>query len=155
MQRRLLLKQMAALLPAPFIAKQLKATDFFRELHADEMSINGPFKPNWESLQAYQTPEWYRNAKFGIWAHWGPQCQPGFGDWYAREMYMEGSNKNKFHLEKYGHPSVFGFKDVINEWKAEKWNPGELLSLYKKAGARYFMALANHHDNFDLYNYLI
>ena len=152
MQRRILLKQMAALLPAPFIAKQLKATDFFKELHADEVSIDGPFKPNWESLQSYQTPDWYRNAKFGIWAHWGPQCQPGFGDWYAREMYMEGTNKYKYHLEKYGHPSVFGFKDVINEWKAEKWNPAELLSLYKKAGARYFMALANHHDNFDLYN---
>ena len=152
MQRRILLKQMAALLPAPFIAKQLQATTFFDGLNTDQQIIDGPFKANWDSLQAYQAPDWYRNAKFGIWAHWGPQCQPAFGDWYAREMYMEGNNKYKYHLEKYGHPSVFGFKDVINEWKAEKWNPGELLSLYKKAGARYFMALANHHDNFDLYN---
>ena len=103
-----------------------------------------------ESFKEYQYPEWFRDAKFGMWAHWGPQCQPEFGDWYAREMYMEGSAKYKYHLEKYGHPSKFGFKDVINEWKAENWNPEELVSLYKNAGAKYFMALANHHDNFDL-----
>lgn len=151
MQRRVLLKQMAALLPAPFLSRQLQAASFFDNPAAGESIIDGPFQPNWDSLQSYQTPDWYRNAKFGIWAHWGPQCQPEFGDWYAREMYMEGNKKYQYHLEKYGHPSVFGFKDVINNWKAEKWNPGELLALYKKAGARYFMALANHHDNFDLY----
>lgn len=110
------------------------------------------FQPTWASLAGYQVPDWFRNAKFGMWAHWGPQCQPEFGDWYAREMYMEGSAKYKYHLQKYGHPSKFGFKDVINEWKAENWNPEELVGLYKKAGAKYFMALANHHDNFDLYN---
>ncbi|GAB2806164.1 alpha-L-fucosidase [Ferruginibacter profundus] len=119
---------------------------------AGDTILKGTFKPTWESLQQYQTPEWYRNAKFGIWAHWGPQCQPEFGDWYAREMYMEGNAKYKYHLEKYGHPSQFGFKDVINEWKAENWNPEALVSLYKNAGAKFFMALANHHDNFDLYN---
>jgi alpha-L-fucosidase len=87
-----------------------------------------------------------------MWAHWGPQCQPEAGDWYARAMYQEGSRQYKIHLEKYGHPSVFGFKDVINTWKAENWDPEELVSLYKHAGARYFMALANHHDNFDTYD---
>ncbi|GEP93552.1 alpha-L-fucosidase [Chitinophaga terrae (ex Kim and Jung 2007)] len=112
----------------------------------------GPFKPTWESLQNYKTPDWFRDAKFGMWAHWGPQCQPESGDWYAREMYQEGSVKYKIHLEKYGHPSKFGFKDVINEWKGENWDPEELVSLYKNAGAQYFMAMANHHDNFDLYN---
>lgn len=97
-------------------------------------------------------PDWFRDAKFGIWAHWGPQCQPECGDWYARGMYQEGSDQYKYHVEKYGHPSKFGFKDVINEWKAENWNPEELVGLYKKAGAQYFVALANHHDNFDLYD---
>ncbi len=87
-----------------------------------------------------------------MWAHWGPQCQPERGDWYARGMYQEGSDQYKYHCEKYGHPSKFGFKDVIHEWKAENWDPEELIGLYKKAGAKYFMALANHHDNFDLYN---
>jgi len=112
----------------------------------------GPFLPTWDSLAQYKTPEWFRDAKFGIWAHWGPQCQPERGDWYARGMYQEGSDQYKYHCEKYGHPSKFGFKDVIHKWKAENWNPEELVGLYKSAGARYFMALANHHDNFDLYN---
>ncbi len=110
----------------------------------------GPFQPTWESLAAGQSiPDWYRDAKFGIWAHWGPQCQPAMGDWYAQRMYQFGGPIYKFHLENYGHPSVFGFKDVINTWKAENWDPAHLLSLYKRAGAKYFVALANHHDNFD------
>jgi alpha-L-fucosidase len=111
----------------------------------------GPFTPDWDSLAAYRTPDWFRNAKFGIWAHWGPQCEPEFGDWYARGMYEEGSDAYKYHLKKYGHPSQFGFKDIIHQWKAERWDPDALVSLYKQAGARYFVALANHHDNFDLY----
>lgn len=114
--------------------------------------VKGPFQPDWRSLEQYETPAWYKNAKFGIWAHWGPQCQPGYGDWYARGMYQEGSDQYNYHVKKYGHPSKFGFKDVINEWKADQWNPDELVGLYKEAGARYFVALANHHDNFDLYN---
>ncbi|WP_204376036.1 alpha-L-fucosidase [Hymenobacter coccineus] len=119
---------------------------------AGERGAPGKFAPTWASLAQYQAPEWFRDAKFGLWAHWGPQCQPEHGDWYARGMYEEGSDQYKFHCEKYGHPSKFGFKDVINEWKAEEWNPDELLTLYKKAGAKYFVALANHHDNFDLYD---
>lgn len=114
-----------------------------------EPTAKGKFQPTWESLDQYQVPEWYRDAKFGIWAHWGPQCQPEYGDWYARNMYIEGNADYKFHLEHYGHPSKFGFKDVIHLWKAENWDPERLVSLYKRAGAQYFCALANHHDNFD------
>ena len=99
-----------------------------------------------------EMPEWFRNAKFGIWAHWGPQCQPEAGDWYGRGMYEEGGAAYKWHLEHYGHPSEFGFKDVINEWKAEKWNPERLVALFKKTGARYFFAMGNHHDNMDLWD---
>ncbi len=150
MHRRTLLKQLAASVPAVWLAQHADAAAFFS---GDDLQIaDGPFQPNWDSLQQYKTPDWYRNAKFGTWAHWGPQCEPEFGDWYAREMYMEGNGKYKYHVEKYGHPSEFGFKDVINTWKADQWNPDELLELYKNAGAKYFMALANHHDNFDLYN---
>jgi alpha-L-fucosidase len=112
----------------------------------------GPFKPDWNSLTNYQTPEWFRDAKFGIWAHWGPQCQPEHGDWYAREMYIEGSADYKSHLAEYGHPSTNGFKDVIHDWKAADFDPDKLLAFYKKNGAKYFMALAVHHDNFDLWN---
>jgi len=109
----------------------------------------GKFEPTWESLGQYQVPQWYRDAKFGIWAHWGPQCEPEHGDWYARQMYQEGSADYKYHVEHYGPPSKFGFKDVIHEWKAGNWDPEKLLALYKRAGAQYFFALANHHDNFD------
>jgi alpha-L-fucosidase len=109
----------------------------------------GRFQPTWESLKRYEVPEWFRDAKFGIWAHWGPQCEPEQGDWYARGMYQEGSAQNKFHVAHYGPPSKFGFKDVIHEWKAENWDPDKLVALYKRAGAQYFFALANHHDNFD------
>jgi alpha-L-fucosidase len=112
----------------------------------------GPFKPDWNSLTNYQCPEWFRDAKFGIWAHWGPQCEPEHGDWYARFMYMQGSRDYKSHLKEYGHPSTNGFKDVIHEWKAENFKPDKLLAFYKKNGARYFMALADHHDNFDNWN---
>jgi alpha-L-fucosidase len=144
MKRRTLIKGMAATLPSLWLSRTL-ANNFFEELYS------GPFNPTWQSLQNYKTPEWFRDAKLGMWAHWGPQCQPEAGDWYARNMYEEGSRQYKIHLQKYGHPSTFGFKDVINEWKAQNWNPEELVSLYKNAGARYFMAMANHHDNFDLY----
>lgn len=117
-----------------------------------EPAAKGKFEPTWESLQQYETPEWFRDAKFGIWAHWGPQCQPEQGDWYARGMYEYGSNYNKWHMSHYGHPSQFGFKDVINEWKAQKWDPEKLVKLYKRTGAQYFFAMANHHDNLDLWN---
>jgi alpha-L-fucosidase len=113
----------------------------------------GPFKPDWDSLAQYQeAPEWYRDAKFGIWAHWGPQCEPEHGDWYARSMYEEGSGNYKSHLREYGHPSTQGFKDVIRVWKAERFDPDQLVKFYKDNGAKIFMALANHHDNLDLYD---
>lgn len=112
----------------------------------------GKFQPTWDSLSQYQCPEWFRDAKFGMWAHWGPQCQPQAGDWYARHMYAEGHWQNKSHVEHYGHPSEVGFKDVINEWKAEKWDPEQIVALYKRVGARYFFAMANHHDNLDMWD---
>ena len=117
-----------------------------------EQIAEGVFEPTWQSLSKYECPEWFRDAKFGIWAHWGPQCEPERGDWYARHMYAEGHWQNKEHLKIYGHPSEFGFKDVIHEWKAEKWDPEAMMKLYKKAGAKYFFAMANHHDNFDCYD---
>ena len=119
---------------------------------ADEPMMTGKFEPTWESLKNYEVPEWYRNAKFGIWAHWGPQCVEGTGDWMARSLYMEGSNVYKHHVEHYGHPSEVGFKDIIPLFKAEHWNPDSLVAFYKQIGAQYFFALGNHHDNFDLWD---
>lgn len=113
----------------------------------------GPFKPTWESLlQNYRVPEWFRDAKFGIWAHWSAQCVPEQGDWYARRMYQQGDSAYAYHVKTYGHPSKFGFIEIDNLWKAERWEPEKLMALYKRAGAKYFFALANHHDNFDAYN---
>jgi alpha-L-fucosidase len=149
MKRRTLIKQLGWSLPAFFVSRQAGAS-FFETL--GEQYAKGPFKASWDSLQSYKVPEWYRNAKFGIWAHWGPQCEPEHGDWYARGMYEEGSDHYKYHLEKYGHPSKFGFKDVIHQWKADQWDPGQLVALYKRVGAKYFFAMANHHDNLDLWN---
>lgn len=112
----------------------------------------GKYKPDWSSLKKYEVPTWYRNAKFGIWAHWGPQSVPEYGDWYATWMYNQGSRENKYHVAHYGHPSQVGFKDLIPKWTVTNWNPDRLVKLYKRAGAQYFVALANHHDNFDLWD---
>jgi alpha-L-fucosidase len=119
---------------------------------AREKLAKGPFKPTWRSLEQYQTPEWFQDAKFGIWAHWTAQCVPEQGDWYAREMYQQGSKDYKYQVAHYGHPSVVGFKDIDHIWHAENWDPEKLMELYKRAGAQYFMALANHHDNFDCFD---
>jgi alpha-L-fucosidase len=147
MNRRNALKLAASGLAGLYLSPLLAQTNFL-----SSPVSNGPFEPNWDSLTKYVVPEWFRNAKFGMWAHWGPQCEPEAGDWYGRGMYEEGSRQYKFHVEKYGHPSKFGFKDVINVWKADNWNPEELVNLYKDTGAKYFMAMANHHDNLDLYD---
>lgn len=151
MNRRELIKQLGLSVPALIFARHAGASGFFTEMSGEKIA-HGLFKPDWQSLKQYQTPEWYKDAKFGIWAHWGAQCQPEAGDWYARFMYDEGSRHYNFHLKKYGHPSKFGFKEVVNDWKAENWNPDELMELYKRAGAQYFVGMANHHDNFDNYN---
>jgi alpha-L-fucosidase len=119
-----------------------------------EMSIEtGVFEPTWQSLSAnYQAPEWFADAKLGIWAHWGLQCVPEAGDWYARAMYQQDQGKYREHCKRFGHPSEFGMMDFIPMWKAEKFDPEALVKLYKEVGARYFVCMANHHDNFDNYN---
>ena len=111
----------------------------------------GSFEASFESLYHFVCPEWFRDAKFGSWSHWGPQSVPMYGDWYARNMYVEGSPQYLYHVRHYGHPSRFGYKDIVKLWKAERFDPEELMALYKKAGAKYFMAQAMHHDNF--FNY--
>ena len=113
----------------------------------------GPFDPTFDSFaKTYQYPEWFRDAKLGMWAHWGPQAVPMMGDWYAKHMYVQGHPQYKHHLETYGHPSKAGYKDIISLWKAEKWDPDRLMAMYKKAGAKYFVSMGSHHDNFYLWN---
>jgi len=117
-----------------------------------QVPAQGNLLPTRQSLQSYRIPDWFRDAKFGIWAHWGPQSAIEEGDWYARDMYMQGSDQYLYHAETYGHPSKVGYKDLVNNWKAAKWDPEHLMGLYKKAGAKYFVSMGVHHDNFDLWD---
>jgi len=110
------------------------------------------FEPTWESLEGYECPEWFRDAKLGIFICWNPYTVPAMGDWYARHMYMQGHRQYKYHVEHYGHPSKVGYKDIIAMWKGEKFDADKLVRLFKKAGAKYIVPMAMHHDNFDLWN---
>ena len=113
----------------------------------------GTFSPDWKALgQAYTVPAWWRDAKFGAWAHWDPQSMPEQGDWYARGMYQEGRPQYEFHLKHFGHPSEYGYKDICQNWVIDRWKPEELMNLYVEMGARYFMAMGCHHDNFDCFD---
>lgn len=116
------------------------------------LSIAENFEGDRQSLALHKVPEWFRNAKFGISAHWTPQSVPEQGDWYAQKMYIQGSPQYNYHVANYGHPSKFGYKDFCHLWKGEAWNPEGLIDRYKRAGARYFVALANHHDGFDCWD---
>jgi hypothetical protein len=77
------------------------------------------------AMDNYQCPDWFRDAKFDIWSHWGPQSVPGIFNGYAHGLYEQGSPDYQWHTDHYGHPSKFGYKDVLNSWKAEKFDPDE------------------------------
>ena len=142
--RRAALRALAAA-PAILVSRKSSAQDL------PEIA-KGPFDGTAESLRQYRIPDWFRDAKFGMWAHWGPQSGAEDGDWYARNIYIQGSEQYKYHVEHYGHPSKFGHKDICRLWKGDQFDPDHLMSLYKKAGAKYFMSMGVHHDNFDLWN---
>jgi alpha-L-fucosidase len=147
------MKRILAMMCAALACTALEAQDFKVVVNTEREPIHsGKYQPTMESLSDYQCPQWFEDAKFGIWAHWGVQCAPEDGDWYARNMYRQGSQQYKYQIATMGHPSEKGFKEWIPRWKAERWNPDSLVKLYKECGARYFMAMANHHDNFDNFN---
>ncbi|WP_281888798.1 alpha-L-fucosidase [Paenibacillus sp. YYML68] len=121
----------------------------------------GPYRDDWESLSAYTIPEWYKNAKFGIFIHWGVYAVPAYGnEWYPREMYLQQKEKRDrqdvsifdHHIKTYGPQHEFGYKDFIPMFKAERFEPKRWAELFKKAGARYVMPVAEHHDGFQMYN---
>jgi len=119
----------------------------------DAVDHQGPFRPDWESLQKYEIPEWYQDAKFGIFIHWGAYSVPAFGsEWYPREMYESGSQEFKHHLDTYGPQDTFGYKDLITMFKAERFDPAAWTDLFKKAGAKYVVPVAEHHDGFSMYD---
>ena len=113
----------------------------------------GRYTTDWDNLsRQYNTPSWWREAKLGAWSHWDPQSMAEDGDWYSRGMYLEGHPQSKFHREHFGHPSEYGYKELCRDWKIDLWDPEDLMRLYQKMGARYFLALGNHHDNFDCWD---
>ncbi len=119
----------------------------------DSMDHQGPFRADWESLQKYDIPEWYKDAKFGIFIHWGVYSVPAFGnEWYPRNMYQAGSPEYKHHQAAYGPQDKFGYKDFIPMFKAEHFDPAAWAELFKKAGAKYVVPVAEHHDGFAMYD---
>ena len=126
----------------------------FPEIKLDIPVTPGPFEPTWESIEKNYPgePAWLRDAKFGIWVHFGPQSAGESGDWYARKLYVQGSRANKNHVKKYGHPSEAGYKEVLRDWNPIKLNPAKLTRIYRDAGAKYLMIQGVHHDNYDLWN---
>ncbi len=117
------------------------------------MTTASHFEPNIQSLGfGYNAPDWFREAKFGIYAHWGVYSVSGQHEWYPRNMYIPGHACNEYHIKTYGHPSKVGYKDLVPMWRAEHWDPDAILDSVKRAGAKYFCPCAVHHDNFDLWN---
>jgi len=113
----------------------------------------GPYPADWKGIsRLYAAPQWWREAKFGAWSHWDPQSMPEQGDWYARNMYLEGNRVYAGHIQRFGHPSEYGYKDICHDWVIDRWNPNELMDLYVQMGARYFVAMGVHHDNFDCWD---
>ncbi len=118
----------------------------------DKVIENGEFKDNWQSLSRYHVPDWYRDSKFGIFIHWGIYSVPAFGgEWYSRNMYIQGSKEFEHHIKTYGKHKDFGYKDFIPMFKAEKFSPEEWLDLFEAAGAQYIVPVAEHHDGFQMY----
>ncbi len=116
-------------------------------------AASGPYTADWQKLGlTYSTPQWWRDAKFGAWAHWDPQSMPEQGDWYAYHMYEQGSadfNYNVAHFGDPGGPNAYGYKDICHNWVIDLWDPNALMDLYVQMGAKFFMAMGSHHDNFD------
>ncbi len=126
----------------------------FPEIKLNIPIASGTFEPTWESIEKNYPgePSWLRDAKFGIWVHFGPQSAGESGDWYARNLYKPGTNAYKNHLKRFGHPSEVGYKEVLRDWNPTKLDPAAVTKLYQESGARFLMIQGVHHDNYDMWN---
>lgn len=140
--------------PLPQDSVDMAAHDSAPEVKLALPITAGPFEPTWESIEKNYpgTPAWLREAKFGIWVHFGPQAAGMSGDWYARRMYAPGTPAYDNHLKNQGHPSRVGYKEMLRDWNPSKLDPAKLTALYKAAGARFLIVQGVHHDNFDLWD---
>ena len=140
--------------PKPIDSEIMGDWKSFPEVKLDFPIAKGPFEPTWESIEKNYPgePAWLREAKFGIWVHFGPQSAGESGDWYARNLYKSDKKAYQNHLKRYGHPSEVGYKEVLRDWNPTKLDPAKLAKIYKDAGARFLMIQGVHHDNYDLWN---
>lgn len=128
----------------------MNLTDYLHLI--DETIKNGPYKDDWDSLSMYEVPQWYRQAKFGIFIHWGLYSVPAFSnEWYSRNMYIQGTKEYEHHLTVYGNHKDFGYKDFIPLFTAQQFNPDEWAALFQASGAKYVIPVAEHHDGFQMY----
>ena len=119
----------------------------------DEVIAKGPYDATWESLMQFEPPKWYRNAKFGIFIHWGVYSVPAYdSEWYPRNMYIQGSKAYEHHIKTYGAQKDFGYKDFIPMFKADKFDAKKWVELFEEAGAKYVVPVAEHHDGFQMYD---
>ena len=115
--------------------------------------FDGPFVPEWHSLEQFRVPLWYQDAKFGIFIHWGPYSVPAFGnEWYSRNMYVKGTPEFEHHLRTWGTHDRFGYKDFIPLFGAERFDADAWIDLFTAAGAKYVVPVAEHHDGFAMYD---
>jgi alpha-L-fucosidase len=151
------LPAMPAVAPAAAGSLAMGSADSFSEVNMDfAIETNGSFAPTWTSIAANVpgngTPAWLRQAKFGIWFHYGPQANLQSGDWSAQHMYQQGSTAYNTYLANFGHPTTNGYKDVIKAWAPTNYSPAGMAQLFYNAGARFVLVQGVHHDNFDTWN---
>ena len=133
----------------PQISEQASAE---RLAEIDRIASSGPFQPNWNSLGEFRTPDWYADAKFGLFIHWGVYSVPAYGsEWYPRNMYRAGSKEHQHHLDTYGPHTEFGYKDFVPQFKAQQFDPAGWADLFAEAGVRYVVPVAEHHDGFPMF----
>lgn len=146
--------QMVAGVSQKFVSKLFPAEIEKRLTAINAVAKRGPFQPTWESItNTFQTPKWYQDAKFGLFIHWGAYAVPAFGsEWYPRDMYVQGSKEFKHHVATYGPQSRFGYKDFFQSFKAEKFDATAWAKLFKEAGVKYVVPVAEHHDGFPMYD---
>src|SRR3546814_11590272 len=137
----------------PFFFNDQTTTELYTYVHTLSLHYALPIS-DWDSLrEGYRTPDWFLDAKFGIFIHWGVYSVPAFAnEWYSRNMYVPGNPAYEHHLKTYGPQSKFGYKDFIQMFKAEKFDPAAWVKLFTAAGAKYVIPDAEHCDGFALYD---
>ncbi len=151
MLRLVVLPALVNMLTVPALADDPPIEQAIHEI--DSVVAAGPYQADWASLEKQSVPAWYLDGKFGIFIHWGVYSVPAFGsEWYPRNMYVQGSKEFQHHLEAFGPQATFGYKDFIPQFRAEKFDPDHWAELFKKAGAKFVVPVAEHHDGFAMYD---